>query len=96
MMLDFSSTPLVSNKIKGSVGAGNLVIVLPSSETPLLIKIKDFWLCSVKMPESLKRVAENTYQNAAYKKDSKNGLTFDLDVSMGSIIFKEATVVASH
>jgi hypothetical protein len=96
MMLDFSSTPLVSNKIKGSVGAGNLVIVLPSSETPLLIKIKDSWLCSVKMPESLKRVAENTYQNAAYKKDSKNGLTFDLDVSMGSIIFKEATVVASH
>ena len=89
MMLDFGSTPLVSNRIKGSVGAGNLVIVLPSEETPVLVKIKDSWLCSVKMPHSLKKVSENTFANDAYKKDAKNSLTFDLDVSMGSIVFKD-------
>jgi hypothetical protein len=94
MLLDFSNTPVVANRIIGSVGAGNLVIILPSDETPTLVKIKDSWLCSVRMPETLKRISENTYANSAYKKDSKIGLTFDLDVSMGSIIFKESTASA--
>jgi hypothetical protein len=89
MTLDFSDTPLVSNRIKGSVGAGNLVIVLPASETPILIRIHDSWLCSVKLPEGLKKIKENTFVNEAYKKDAYNLLTFDLDVSMGSILFKE-------
>lgn len=89
MTLDFRSKPLVSNKIKGSVGAGNLTILLPSNDTPVLVKIKDSWLCSVKMPEEFKKVSANVYANAAYTKDIKNSLTFDLDVSMGNIIFKQ-------
>lgn len=88
MMLDFSNKPLVSNKIKGSVGAGNLVIILPSNETPILVKIHDSWLCSVKMPVGLKKIGENTFANDSYNKDAKNALSFDLDVSMGSIVFK--------
>jgi len=90
MTLDFSNRPLVSNKVKGSVGAGNLIILLPVDETPVLIKIHDSWLCSVKMPENLKKISENTFANAAYSKSAKNILTFDLDVSMGNIIFKES------
>ena len=89
MTLDFTSKPLVSNQIKGSVGAGNLTILLPSNDTPVLLKIKDSWLCSVKMPEQFKKVSENVFANAAYSKDAKNSLTFDLDVSMGNIIFKQ-------
>ena len=90
MTLDFSATPLVSNKIEGSVGAGNLIIILPSSQTPVLVKINDSWLCSVKIPESMKKISENTFANAAYTKDAKNSLVFNLDVSMGNIIFKES------
>jgi len=89
MTLDFSNKPLVSNRIKGSVGAGNLIIILPSADTPVLVKIQDSWLCSVKVPVSLKKIAENTFANAAYSKGSKNSLVFDLDVSMGNIVFKE-------
>ena len=89
MMLDFSDKPLISNKIKGSVGAGNLIIILPSEETPILVKIHDSWLCSVKMPDYLKKIGENTFANSVYAKNSKNTLTFDLDVSMGHIIFKD-------
>jgi hypothetical protein len=91
MMLDFSNQPLVDNKIKGSVGAGNLVIILPNEETPVLVKIQDSWLCSVKVPGSLKKIAANTFANAAYTRGGKNSLTFDLDVSMGNIVFKEAS-----
>ncbi|HOX81617.1 MAG TPA: hypothetical protein PLJ60_03135 [Chryseolinea sp.] len=88
MMLDFSNKPLISNTIKGSVGAGNLVIILPSNDTPVLVKIHDSWLCSVTMPAGLKKISENTFANASYTADAKNSLSFDLDVSMGSIIFK--------
>ncbi len=89
VMLDLSTAPIVSNHIIGSVGAGNLVILLPAEETPILVKIKDSWLCSVRMTNSLKKISPNTFANAAYTKDAKNSLTFDLDVSMGNIIFKE-------
>jgi hypothetical protein len=92
MTLDFSDVPFVSNNIKGSVGAGNLIIILPPSETPVSIRIRDSWLCSVKMPGSLKKTDQNTFTNASFKKDAKNALVFDLDVSMGSITFKEAPV----
>jgi hypothetical protein len=89
MTLDFSNKPLVGSKIKGSVGAGNLTIILPNNDTPILVKIQDSWLCSVKVPSSLKKVAENTFANAAYSKNAKNSLVFDLDVSMGNIVFRE-------
>jgi hypothetical protein len=90
MLLDFSDKPLVSNKIKGSVGAGNLTIILPDTQTPVLVRINDSWLCSVKLPASLKKISENTFASSTYTKDAKNALTFDLDVSMGSIVFKES------
>lgn len=89
VMLDLSTNPSVANAVKGSVGAGNLVIMLPSEENPVLVKIKDSWLCSVHLPTSLKKIGNNMFANAAYSKAAKNVLTFDLDVSMGNIIFKE-------
>jgi len=89
MTLDFSNKPLVGSKIKGSVGAGNLTIILPKNDTPVLVKIQDSWLCSVKMPRDFKKISTNVFANAAYTKEAKNSLTFDLDVSMGNIIFKE-------
>jgi len=90
LTLDFSSNPpLVPNRIEGSVGAGNLVIILPSDQTPVLVTINDSWLCSVKIPESLKKIRENTFANAAYNRHRANTLIFNLDVSMGNIIFKQ-------
>jgi hypothetical protein len=90
VMLDLSTAPEVANHIKGTVGAGNLVIILPSDDSvPVLVKIKDSWLCSIKLTDDLKETGPNTYANAAYAKSPKNALTFDLDVSLGNIIFKE-------
>jgi hypothetical protein len=89
MLLDFSNRPFVTNQIKGSVGAGNLVITLPDEDVPVLVKINDSWLCSINPSKSLKKIGENTFANAAYGRNPKNGLTFDLEVAMGKIIFKE-------
>lgn len=90
ILLDFSDQPMVSNKVKGSVGAGNMVILLPSDDVPVLVKISDSWLCSINLCRSLKRIGENTYANEAFSnKSAKEVITFDLDVSLGKIIFKE-------
>jgi hypothetical protein len=90
VLLDFSDKPLVGNKVKGSVGAGNMVIMLPSEDVPVLVKITESWLCSVQLCKGLKRIGENTFANESYaQKNAKDGITFDLDVSLGKIIFKE-------
>lgn len=90
VMLDLSTAPEVANHIKGSVGAGNLVILLPADgSVPVMVKIKDSWLCSIKLTDDLKETSANTYTNAAYAKNPKNALTFDLDVSLGNIVFKQ-------
>ncbi len=90
VLMDFSDKPLVSNKVKGSVGAGNMIILMPSDDVPVLVKISDSWLCSVNLCKSLKKIGDDTYANEAYSaRNSQNALSFDLDVSMGKIVFKE-------
>ncbi len=89
MLLDFSNAPIVGNKIRGSVGAGNLVIILPSEDVPVRVRIADSWLCSVKLPESMKKIGDNVFASGSWTKDAENALDFDLDVSMGNIVFKQ-------
>jgi hypothetical protein len=89
MFLDFSTKPTINNHVIGSVGAGNLVIQLPDAEVPVIVTINESWLCSISLSNSLKKIAPNKYANAAYSKDSKDALVFDLDVSMGKIVFRE-------
>jgi len=89
MFLDFSNRPTVANHIIGSVGAGNLTIQLPSDDVPVLVTINESWLCSINLSRTLKKIGPNKFANAAYTKDSPNALVFDLDVSMGKIVFRE-------
>ncbi|MEM1405659.1 MAG: hypothetical protein AAGG59_02705 [Bacteroidota bacterium] len=89
LMLDFTDKTEVSSTIKGSVGAGNLMIFVPKEGTPVKVKIKDSWLCKVKLSKSFSQVGNNTYVNQEFSEDAENVLNFDLDVSMGSIVFKE-------
>lgn len=90
MFLDFGNKPSVANHIIGSVGAGNLVIQLPSEEVPVLVTINESWLCSINLSRNLKKIGPNKFANAAYTKDSPKALVFDLDVSMGKIVFRES------
>jgi hypothetical protein len=89
MLLDFSNHSSTGHFIKGTVGAGNLVIHLPESSVPVIVKISDSWLCSISLSHSLKKIDQNTFANAAYSTNKKGALVFDLDVSLGKIIFKE-------
>lgn len=89
MLLDFDQKAITTQRVIGSVGAGNLIIRLPSEDTPVVVTINDSWLCSINLCKSLKKIGENKFANEAYNKSTKGALTFDLDVSMGKIVFKE-------
>ncbi len=91
MFLDFSNNPAFNYHVIGSVGAGNLIIQLPKDDVAVMVKINDSWLCSVNLNRSLKRIGDNKFANSAYMKNIKNAITFDLDVSMGKIVFKESS-----
>lgn len=89
MLLDFSNTPVVVPEVRGSVGAGNMIIMLPDESIPVKVNVNESWLCSMKLSRGLRKTGENTYTNAAFARSSKNALVFDLDVSMGKIVFRE-------
>jgi len=89
LLLDITGEEQMSGEVIGSVGAGNMFVILPANSAPTMIKIKDSWLCKVRLPSTFTKSAPNTYVNAAYEADSHEALVFHLDVSMGKIIFKQ-------
>lgn len=89
LLIDLSGTPFNGGNIIGNVGAGTLMVVLPKEEVPVKIKITDSWLCKVKLPREYKKVAENTYVNASFIEGSKELMNFEVDVSLGNLIFKQ-------
>ena len=89
LSFDYSDIPEVSSNINASVGAGNLFIRIPADNVPVIIKIHDSVLCRVQLSKNFREVSSNTYVNAAYTDNAKNLLSFNVDVALGSIVFKE-------
>lgn len=89
LSLDYDAVPEVGSNINASVGAGNLFIRIPAENVPIIVRIHDSVLCRVQLSNNFKEVEPNTYVNTAYSEDAKNLLSFNLDVALGSIVFKE-------
>lgn len=89
LLLDISGEEFMTGEIIGSVGAGNMYVILPSDDMPTMIKVRDSWLCKVRLPDNFEKSAPNTYVNSAYSSDKSDALVFNLDVSMGKIFFKQ-------
>ncbi|MGB3465945.1 MAG: hypothetical protein WBA74_11775, partial [Cyclobacteriaceae bacterium] len=71
-----------------SVGAGTLEVVLPEDDTPVIIHLKDSPMCRIKIAEGYEEVEKNTYVNMSYRADAENLITFNIDVAIGKIIFR--------
>lgn len=89
MLLDLSEAPSVPSHVRASVGAGSMEILIPKSDCSVVVKIKDSMLCDVRLTKSFREISDNVYVNEEYDEDSDNQLSFDVDVSLGSITFKE-------
>jgi hypothetical protein len=89
LFLDLSDVQNEAQTIKGNVGAGTLFISMPKSNNPMKLVVTESWLCRVKIPSGFEKISENTYVNERYYEDAENVLTFDVDVSLGSLIFHQ-------
>jgi hypothetical protein len=89
MQLDLTEPPSVPSEVKASVGAGTLEIFIPKNDCSVLIKIKDSMLCDVRLTRSFREISDNVFVNEEYDENASNQLVFEVDVSLGNIIFKE-------
>jgi len=89
MLLDLTEPLADGCKVQASVGAGSMEILIPKSETGIIIRIKKSLLCNVKLTKSFSEVEENVFTNIEYDHNATDLLEFDVEVSFGSITFKE-------
>ena len=88
LYLDYSKGTEIKSQVNASVGAGDLVVAFPAHDTPIIVKVKSSLLCKVKLTTHFKEIKNDVYVNDIYHPDADNLLTFNVDVSMGNIIFK--------
>jgi hypothetical protein len=87
-ILDFSTPSSHKCHILANVGAGKLTIFLPTNDTPTIINLNDSPMCGRRLLDSYKEIRKNVFVNESYTADAANLRTFDIDVALGSIIFR--------
>jgi hypothetical protein len=88
LYLDFTNKSLVKSNVNATVGAGNLIVNANESMNPMIIYIQNSPLCRIKIPQSFTEIRKNVFVNSQYDQDAENLITFNIDVTMGNIIFK--------
>ena len=88
LFLDFTDKSKVKSTVTATVGAGNLVVNSGNSVNPMIIYIQNSPLCRVKIPKGFSEIRKNVFISHDYREDAENLITFNVDVTMGNIIFK--------
>jgi len=86
-VLDFSDKSQQASKIKASVGAGRLEMIMPKENVPVIIYLHNSPLCSVKMPSEFKQIRKNVYASSNYHPDAGDLMEFNVDVALGNVEF---------
>ncbi|MDR6238059.1 hypothetical protein [Aureibacter tunicatorum] len=76
--------------VSASVGAGKMIVKLPSEDIPILVKYSTSPLCRVvnnAKEVNMESVGTKSYANAAYMEDPSNAIIFDVKLAMGSLMF---------
>ncbi len=88
LVMDFNESPEIGSDIWARVGAGTLYIKLPEEEMPMIIRMKGTSYNKFKLPKGFEQLSENVFVNSSYDEAAENLVTFNIDLSMGSVIFK--------
>jgi len=88
LYLDFTNKSHVKSNVNATVGAGNLIVNANESINPMIIYIRNSPLCRVKIPHGFTEIRDNVFVNDKYDQDAENLITFNIDVTMGNVIFK--------
>ena len=85
--LDFRKGQSKKCNVDATVGAGNLDIILPDEDVPVIIYVGESPMCGVKLTEGFEEVEKNVYVNMKYRADADDLMTFNVDVTFGNINF---------
>lgn len=88
LVLDFDEQPEMSSDIWATVGAGSLTINLPLEDIPVIVRMKDTSYRKFKVPEGFEKIRENVFVSSSYTPEADNILSFNIDLSMGSVVFR--------
>ena len=88
LYLDFTNKSKVKSNVNATVGAGNLIVNANESINPMIIYIRNSPLCRIKIPQGFTEIRDNVFVNPQYDQDAENLITFNIDVTMGNVIFK--------
>ena len=89
LVLDFDEVPEEGSEIWARVGAGTLAVKLPTDPIPLMVRLKNGSYRKMKVPGHFKEIRDNVYVSATYDPEAENLLTFNIDLSMGNVVFSE-------
>ena len=88
LKLDFSDPCKKISKVKATVGAGKLEVIIPRHDVPMIIQLNDSPLCHVNLPDTFIKKDKKTFVNQAYQDNpDREALSFDVEVAMGNIDF---------
>ncbi len=88
LFLDFTDNSKVKSMVTATVGAGSLIVNATNATNPIIIYIQNSPLCRIKIPKGFTEIRKNVFVNNNYREDANNLITFNVDVTMGNIIFK--------
>ncbi len=88
--MDFGNAKTINTDVRATIGAGKLEIVLPSNNIPVKININDSPLCQIKLPRGYEKSTNQIFTSPEYDKNQANSINFDVDVAVGTIVFKTA------
>ena len=91
VQMDFGDAEVITTEVRATVGAGKLEIILPHKNVPVKININDSPLCHIKMPKEFQETTENVFITPEFNENQANYINFNVDVVVGSIVFKTAS-----
>ncbi len=87
-LLDFSEKTTRKCNVEASVAAGKLVVYIPRDQVPTIIHLNESPLCSTRLPKDFRELEDNVFVNSAYTAHAENLTTFNIDVGMGNVVFR--------
>lgn len=86
--MDFGDAKEIHTDVRATVGAGKLEIILPDKHIPVKININDSPLCRIIMPKGIEKSTDSVFTSSNLIDDQNNYINFNVDVAVGSIVFK--------
>jgi len=87
-ILDFSGKSATrALQCNAKIGAGALDVKIPNASCPVIIHMNNSPFCGIQMAEGFEEVEKNVFVNPSYNAHAPDLMTFNIDLSVGTISF---------